>query len=135
MTIETTKFGLLAVVLSAVMMGCGVGAVAADGTGDETLTTSDELRKKDPCYVVRCTASTHCESKGQKASCVPNPVSTACTVDSDCQTFSNYCNGCSCQALSTSSGFPACNGTTVNCFADPCMNKTAVCSAGSCITQ
>jgi hypothetical protein len=66
-------------------------------------------------------------------SCEPvAPKPSACTTDADCRTFSDYCTGCDCRALSTSDSDPVCGGPGVRCFADPCMGKSAVCLAGSC---
>jgi hypothetical protein len=59
--------------------------------------------------------------------CAPAPATTGCNVDADCTTFSNYCDGCSCQALFNGTPEPLCAGTTVSCFADPCMNVAAYC--------
>ena len=50
-----------------------------------------------------------------------------CRNDGDCRTFSNYCDGCSCDALAEGESDPGCLGTTVQCFAEPCMGQVAVC--------
>lgn len=65
--------------------------------------------------------------------CDPAPAA-GCTTDADCRTFSNYCDGCACAALSSGESDPTCSGTTVACFADPCMNMDAVCdtATGAC---
>jgi hypothetical protein len=69
----------------------------------------------------------------KSCSCVPSaPSAGNCTTDADCRTFSNYCDGCACNALGTTDADPVCTGTTVACFADPCMGKTAACVAGTC---
>jgi hypothetical protein len=63
------------------------------------------------------------------------PVEPAgCTSDADCRTFSNYCDGCSCNALSSTTLDPLCASTQVSCFADPCMNLEARCdvATGAC---
>lgn len=64
-------------------------------------------------------------------------VEPGCTSDAQCRTFSNYCDGCSCQALSDGQPDPLCAGTPVECFADPCMGKTAVCdlALGACVLR
>jgi hypothetical protein len=64
--------------------------------------------------------------------CVPVPTTGGCTTDADCRTFSDYCTGCDCRALSSSEPNPTCDGPGVRCFADPCMGKTAACVAGKC---
>jgi hypothetical protein len=111
---------------------CGVGQSEITEGDDSVATTDQEVRKNDPCAVVRCAAGTHCVSKGRTASCVADPSSNACTTDADCRLFDNYCDGCSCQALSSSQPAPVCNGTYVACFVQPCSGRTAVCSSGTC---
>ena len=64
--------------------------------------------------------------------CVPD-VPGQCTTDTDCRSFSDYCTGCDCRALSMSDLDPTCTGPGVRCFADPCMDKTAVCANGLCM--
>lgn len=66
--------------------------------------------------------------------CAPTEPVLGCTSDADCRTFSNYCDGCSCEALSTTGSDPVCSGTQVQCFADPCMNLEARCdtTTGAC---
>ena len=66
-----------------------------------------------------------------QCACVPD-VHTQCTTDADCRLFSDYCTGCDCRSLSTNDPDPTCPGPGVRCFADPCMNKTAVCLNGLC---
>lgn len=56
----------------------------------------------------------------------------ACASDADCHAVSDYCTGCDCRALATGQTLPACPGPGVQCFADPCMNKSAVCVQGTC---
>lgn len=93
------------------------------------------------CYLVCPPGKTPCGDNvcGKGEVCVDalqgicaNEGSVECTTDADCSTFSNYCDGCNCEALSSSSAAPICGGTVVNCFADPCMNQSAVCNAGVC---
>lgn len=56
----------------------------------------------------------------------------ACRSDADCRTFSDYCTGCDCRALSTTERDPVCPGPGVQCLIDPCDSKQAVCRAGQC---
>ena len=56
----------------------------------------------------------------------------ACKTDADCRTFSDYCTGCDCRALSVDQKDPVCPGPGVQCLVDPCLNKQAVCRAGRC---
>lgn len=97
-------------------------AVAAEG---DALSTS-----VDPCAVVRCRAGYECVSHGRIARCVPAPE---CKVDSDCQLYSDYCEGCNCIALAPGEKAPVCHGTTVQCFVDPCRSAVATCEQGSCV--
>ena len=65
-----------------------------------------------------------------------SPVPTSeCTTNADCRLFDDYCSGCDCRALSTSTPNPTCSGPGVRCFAQPCMGKTATCSAGRCVVS
>lgn len=68
--------------------------------------------------------------------CAP-PTTGGCTTDADCRTFSDYCTGCNCDALSASEPDPLCSGPGVRCFADPCMGHAAVCdtATGACVLQ
>ncbi|HVR60776.1 MAG TPA: hypothetical protein VMU50_02705 [Polyangia bacterium] len=68
-----------------------------------------------------------------KQLCPPSPPAAECKADADCRAFSNYCDGCACDALAVGEKDPVCNGMAVQCFADPCLNKTAACSAGQCV--
>lgn len=99
---------------------CASGQVCTSGSCVATSTT--------------CTANSDCAS-GESCvdgACHGNTTTAECTTDADCRTFSNYCDGCNCEALPANSGDPTCGGTTVQCFADPCMNDTAVCISGHC---
>ena len=42
------------------------------------------------------------------------------------------CTGCDCLALGPGDPEPKCPTPGVQCFADPCLNKAAVCAAGRC---
>ena len=70
------------------------------------------------------------------ASAKAPPAGKACASDADCRTWSSYCAEapCACRVLTKSEGDPKCLGAgpKVNCFADPCMNKTARCQSGAC---
>jgi hypothetical protein len=56
----------------------------------------------------------------------------SCATDADCRTFSDYCTGCDCRALSRTERDPVCPGPGVQCLVDPCDRQRAVCSAGRC---
>jgi len=55
-----------------------------------------------------------------------------CTQDSDCELFAFYCTGCDCLVLAPGEAEPTCSGPGVQCFADACLNRVAVCDQGSC---
>jgi hypothetical protein len=59
-----------------------------------------------------------------------------CSTPSDCRTYSNYCGGCSCNALAVSEPNPACDAGVGSCLVDPCTSHTATCdSAHHCVLQ
>lgn len=81
-----------------------------------------------PCIdTVLCIRGSHWSPS--QCMCVPDGQ---CTTDSDCRLFSDYCTGCDCRALSMGDADPTCAGPGVRCFADPCINQTAVCVNGRC---
>ena len=56
-----------------------------------------------------------------------------CSQDSECQLHDYYCDGCNCLALPVGAKPPKCNGTIVQCFVAPCLNKHAACVNGDCV--
>ena len=104
---------------------------AAASEAEDTQQRGEAL-KIDPCALVRCRAGTMCEVQDGRAVCVPTPA-PECTSDKECRTFSNYCGGCSCQALSDGEVDPVCKGQIVACLIDPCMHQEAVCMRGQCV--
>ena len=58
-----------------------------------------------------------------------------CQKDGDCRTFSNFCEGCFCNALLVSDPDPPCNGMMVSCLLDPCDGKVVHCNGGVCVTE
>jgi hypothetical protein len=56
-----------------------------------------------------------------------------CAQDSDCKLHDYYCDGCNCLALPVGAKPPKCNGTIVQCFVAPCLNKHAACVNGDCV--
>jgi hypothetical protein len=62
-----------------------------------------------------------------------DPPTAQCRTDADCRAFSFMCTGCDCLALGPKDPEPICNGPGVLCFADPCLNKKAVCESGKCV--
>ena len=79
------------------------------------------------------------------ASAAPTPSTSTsttkpgkgCASDADCRTYSSYCAEapCACRVLAKTDGDPKClgSGPKVQCFADPCMNKSARCDSGTCV--
>lgn len=70
----------------------------------------------------------------QKCSCVPEKVAAKCQSNADCTLSADYCGGCFCDALGPKDKPVSCL-STVKCFADPCLNHTAVCLSGKCSVQ
>ncbi len=64
--------------------------------------------------------------------CAPTPE---CTVDADCRLFDDYCTGCDCRSLGSSTPNPTCAGPGVRCLREPCGGKTAACTAGKCVVR
>lgn len=125
MAMRASIVGMLGIVAGLALAGCAVDTVD-DGTGE----SEEALRKPNQCSLVRCAAGTHCEVKKGRAACVADPE---CTTNADCRLEADYCTGCDCRALSSRESLPVCSGPGVRCFADPCMAKAAVCSAGACV--
>jgi hypothetical protein len=69
------------------------------------------------------------ESHSCVAKCAPKPE---CTVDADCRLVDDYCTGCDCRSLSSSTPDPVCAGPGVRCLREPCGGRTATCDAGKC---
>lgn len=74
------------------------------------------------------------------ASSAPSPRAAgsgqACATDSDCRTFSSYCNDlpCACLVLGKTAADPVCSGpSSVRCLVDPCGRKSAACQDGKCV--
>jgi eight-cysteine-cluster-containing protein len=60
---------------------------------------------------------------------------SGCDIDDDCVLYSNYCDGCTCEALLKNEREPVCTGTLVTCFVDPCLNHIAACVNGACVSR
>jgi hypothetical protein len=122
----------LAVAVLLAVAGCGVGPEGLDGSGD-LASVEQAAKPANPCATVLCPAGTVCKKQGNHAVCVPPGNGNPCNTDADCRLFADYCTGCDCRALRQNAPNPTCSGPGVRCFADPCMNKAAVCRGGSCV--
>lgn len=72
----------------------------------------------------------------KKCTCViDKKAESGCATDADCRVYDDYCTGCDCRALSQTEADPLCDGPGVRCFAQPCLNKIAVCVAGTCTVE
>lgn len=71
------------------------------------------------------------ESCGREA-CLQPPE---CSKDNDCFVEADYCVGCDCVALGRDEDLAACPGPGVECFADPCVGRKAVCKNQRCIME
>jgi hypothetical protein len=65
----------------------------------------------------------------------PDAGNVECGDGQGCVAFSNYCDGCNCEALPEGSTPPPCSGVIVSCFVDPCMNHNAACVNGRCLLE
>jgi hypothetical protein len=73
------------------------------------------------CILLACTDETPPPEQGG-----------ACVTGADCHLEADYCGGCNCRALSAKQKVDTCSGALVQCFAEPCLQKTAVCLKGVC---
>jgi hypothetical protein len=96
------------------------------------------------CHIIQCTGGVWADREVFPAPCGdggseggpdggadarPEAGGGTCASPSDCRTFSDFCGGCSCEALGTGEPDPACDAGTVSCLVDPCQGHTATCSA------
>ena len=96
----------------------------------------------EPCGAAVCGAGQAC-CNASCGICLPpggactqeicEPPKAECRADADCRAFAFMCTGCDCLALAPDDPEPACGGPGVQCFADPCLNKKAVCESGRCV--
>jgi len=117
------------------VIGCAL-AVAGCGSGGDTMGQSGgspfaaAMRRPTPCIdTVLCIRGSHWSP--EECQCVPD-VPGSCASDAECQVVPDYCTGCECLALAVTDPDPTCSGPGVQCFADPCMNRTATCVNGQC---
>lgn len=66
--------------------------------------------------------------------CVPTQAPpTSCRTNADCQTLSNYCEGCRCEAGLKGAPQAPCKGHTAACLVDPCFKQQAICKDARCL--
>ena len=88
--------------------------------------------KAKTCDIMAKCMAGYTWSDAKCACVVDKKAEPGCATDADCRLVDDYCTGCDCRALLTSQADPVCDGPGVKCFAQPCMNKTAACVAGTC---
>jgi hypothetical protein len=122
------------------------GTGGASGGGAVTCASSESCPSGQICTTElgECDSPPGCGSNGNSGAlvacpavcwgvCEPKaPVAATCATDADCHLAADYCKGCECRALGSHETVPACDGAGVQCFADPCMQKTASCVNGAC---
>jgi hypothetical protein len=123
----------------------GGDATVSEGGDSQTTGPDADSAPADPtcpaCVAVDAGGAPDAPNDGPTDSAVPPDAgidagSSPCTHASDCRTFSNYCGGCTCDALGASEPNPVCDAGTVSCLLDPCNGRTAVCDpTGRCALQ
>lgn len=94
---------------------------------------STECQGPVACFVDPCLNSKAVCKAGQCVLATPEPASE-CATDADCRTYESHCGECGCRALSPRDAIPACAAdSVVQCFAAPCLGKTAACKGGQCV--
>ena len=122
------------ILLTMSLLPACMGTDASDeSASEEPIAESSQALPINGCALVRCRAGTQCEIQHGRPVCVPNPPKGECSSDKECRLFSNYCEGCQCQALSIYETNPVCNGDIVACFVDPCRGAEAQCVKGQCV--
>jgi hypothetical protein len=121
-----------------------VGGLAASGCSSGSSGSAEQIATAVICGKTICAPGEVCcnascgictppDGACIQVACEPPPPATgACGSDSDCRTFSDYCTGCDCRALSICEKDPVCPGGGVQCLLDPCASKEAFCDGGRC---
>jgi hypothetical protein len=83
------------------------------------------------CCNVNCGQCAHVAGDCTNQDC-ELPPTWACTNDSDCTAWDDYCGGCNCQVLGLNGHLGTCTKGLVACFVAPCATKSARCENGRC---
>jgi hypothetical protein len=128
-----TLLGISVVALTIGVAGCGaLEDILSDLRNQHGLPCGTATCKNgDVCCNASCGICTPPGGACTQQICEQPPGE--CKTDTDCRAFAFMCTGCDCLALSPSDPAPVCTGPGVQCFADPCLNKKAVCTAGQCV--
>jgi hypothetical protein len=130
--------------LAAVGIGCQVAN--SDGLAEapaEALAELSEVPGGVFCGDRRCETDEVCCSEAcgictqpgascDRSACLQAPE---CSKDSDCKVEADYCVDCHCVALNSEEQLAECPGPGVQCFADPCVGKSAVCKNERCVME
>jgi len=137
MWMRTMALGTVAACSMVAAAACG----SAEGSeGEATDTASAELAIGPRCGDNVCGRGEFCcnESCGicapRGGSCTQQ-VCSECETDKDCRAVADYCSGgCDCLALPIDQADIKHEGDNcVACFVDPCLGRSAVCAAGTCV--
>ena len=111
---------------------CAAGPCVYVCHPQSTVCGDNVCTKKEVCCNESCGICTPPDGFCTMQYCVST---NGCQTDADCRTYSNYCDGCACDALTVNELDPVCLGAIVQCFADPCRNQIAVCdqSTAQCV--
>jgi hypothetical protein len=107
--------------------GCDAGTGASGEPCGSSLCKAGEFCCNESCGI--------CAPRGgvcTQIQCGHASTPAQCTVDTDCRTFSSYCDGCQCLTVGATEPDPSCHATIVACFVDPCLAKQPVCLSGVC---
>jgi hypothetical protein len=134
--------------LLALSIAAAVGGCASDSPAGAADQPSQEEPRRGACASsAECPRGARCTT--EHGACAPPPgcrpgmacaavcygtcvPAGACRSDWDCRTFSDYCTGCDCRALSVCEKDPPCPRPGVQCLVDPCSREEAFCDAGRC---
>jgi hypothetical protein len=118
-------------------------SVVSDKSGPKSCTSSADCGRDGRCTTddgvcdppAGCTPEFPCPQVCT-GTCVAKPVaakvSSACSSDADCRSYSSRCHGCACLALGKDAPDPSCDEDPVMCLIEPCQGRKAICKEGTC---